>query len=206
MILGAYNAACLLTLSGAGAAIAAIVLASSGKIELALIGLMLAGLADLFDGVVARRLALNNYEKEYGVQLDTVVDVIAFVATPIVIALNSGQRSVFALCGLAIFALAGVIRLAHFNTLSVQGAGQSSHHRGLPVTYTALLFPLIFIARDFLTPSFFNALLAVSFPLIGFLFVLDIPIKKPRGLFYVLFPVLAAILITYWFWRSLGVS
>ena len=96
MILGAYNAACLLTLTGAGAAIAAIVLASSGKIELALIGLMLAGLADLFDGVVARRLALNNYEKEYGVQLDTVVDVIAFVATPIVIALNSGQRSVFA--------------------------------------------------------------------------------------------------------------
>ena len=172
MILGAYNAACLLTLSGAGAAIAAIVLASSGKIELALIGLMLAGLADLFDGVVARRLALNNYEKEYGVQLDTVVDVIAFVATPIVIALNSGQRSVFALCGLAIFALAGVIRLAHFNTLSVQGAGQSSHYHGLPVTYTALLFPLIFIARDFLIPSFFNALLAVSFPLIGFLFVL----------------------------------
>ena len=67
MILGVYNAACLLSLCGAGAAIAAIVLASSGKIELALIGLMLAGLADLFDGVVARRLALNNYEKEYGV-------------------------------------------------------------------------------------------------------------------------------------------
>lgn len=206
MILGVYNFACLLTLSGAGAAMAAIYLASTGKIELALVWLMLAGLADLFDGVIARKLALNSYEKEYGVQLDTVVDVVAFVVTPCIIAFHAGMSSALTLCGPAVFVLAGIIRLAHFNTLSVRSADSSTHHHGLPVTYTALLLPLLFMTRDFLTPVVFSALLAVSFPLVGLLFVIDIPIRKPRGIFYVLLPLCAVVLSAYWLWRFLGAS
>ncbi|WP_257720603.1 CDP-alcohol phosphatidyltransferase family protein [Thioalkalivibrio nitratireducens] len=55
-ILGVYDPACLVTLAGVLMAGAAIALAAVGRIELALVGLMLAGLADLFDGAVARRL------------------------------------------------------------------------------------------------------------------------------------------------------
>jgi CDP-diacylglycerol--serine O-phosphatidyltransferase len=168
--------------------------------------LILAGLADLFDGVIARKLALNSFEKEYGVQLDTVVDVVAFVVTPFIIAFHAGMGSAWILCGLAVFVLAGIIRLAHFNTLSVRSANSSTHHHGLPVTYTALFLPLLFIARDFLTPVLFSALLAVSFPLVGLLFVIDIPIRKPYGIFYVLLPLVAVVLIAYWLWRFLGTS
>ena len=202
-ILGAYNSACLLTLAGVVAAVAALALATRGNIELALVGLMLAGLADLFDGVLARRLRRSDYEKEYGVQLDTVVDAVAFVATPAVIALHAGAAGLPMLAGMALFVVAGVLRLAHFNTLSLRGADQSTHHRGLPVTYTALILPLLFLLREPLSGAAFDLLLGLAFALIGLLFVVNIPFRKPRGMFYVILPVLAAGLIAFWVLRFL---
>jgi CDP-diacylglycerol--serine O-phosphatidyltransferase len=201
MILGAYNRACWLTLSGLLAALGACVLSTVGEIELALIGLMLAGLADLFDGVVARSIERSEYEKEFGVQLDTVVDVVAFVVTPFVIAFNYGLRSLPALAVMMAFVVAGLIRLAHFNTMSAQGTGVPTHHRGVPVTYTALVFPLLFVATAFVAPSTFRWLLGVTFPAFAVLFVMDVPVRKPRGVFYVVFPLLGVVLIAYWLWR-----
>ena len=113
-ILGAYNRACLLSLAGVMAAVAAMILSIWGRVELALVGLMLAGLADLFDGVLARRLKLSAYEKEFGAQLDTVVDTVAFVCTPVVIALNAGMTALPMLAGLALFVMAGVVRPGAF--------------------------------------------------------------------------------------------
>lgn len=201
MILGAFNAACLVSLFGAGAAATAIALASAGSIELALVGLMLAGLADLFDGVVARRLELTAYEKVYGTQLDTVVDAVAFVATPFVIVLNAVPGTLPLFAALAVFVLAGIVRLAHFSTLQASGVDQSTHHRGLPVTYTALILPLVFIVRDFVTTTGFGVLLGALFLLMGILFVLDVPVRKPHGFHYLLLAMLAAALIPYWVWR-----
>jgi CDP-diacylglycerol---serine O-phosphatidyltransferase len=202
-ILGVYNCACLLSLVGVTAAVAAMILSVRGAVELALVGLMLSGLADLFDGVLARRLRRGDYEKEFGAQLDTVVDAVAFVATPVVIALNAGTTALPILAAMALFVMAGVVRLAHFNTLSVRGADQSTHHRGLPVTYTALILPLLFLLREPLSIDAFHLLLGLSFPVIGLLFVVNVPIRKPRGVLYVILPLLAAGLIAYWVQRFL---
>jgi len=204
MILGAYNPAGLVTLSGLLAAVGAIVLASVGRIEFALACLSIAGLADLFDGVVARRLTRSEYEKEFGVQLDTVVDVVAFVVAPFAVAFGAGLRSPLALVVMALFAVAGAVRLAHFNTLSAQGADQSTAHRGLPVTYTALIFPVLFLLRDALPAAPFGWLLCVAFLVIAAAFVTDRPVRKPHGVWYVLFPVLGAVLISYWIWRGIA--
>lgn len=204
MILGAYNRACLITLTGFLAAVAAIVLATAGRVEFALVGLMLAGLADLFDGMVARRLTRTPYEREFGVQLDTVVDVVSFVVAPLVIALAAGLRAPPALAVLAAFALAGAVRQAHFNTLSAQGADQSSHHRGLPVTYTALILPLLFLVRGAVPAPTFHIVLGIALALVAVAFVADVPVRKPRGAFYAFFPVLGVVLIAYWAWRGIA--
>jgi CDP-diacylglycerol--serine O-phosphatidyltransferase len=204
MVIGAYNAACLVTLAGFVAAVAAIALAAAGRIELALSCLVLAGLADLFDGVVARRLERSDYEKEFGVQLDTVVDVVSFVLAPFVIAFAAGLRTPAGLGAMALFTVAGAVRLAHFNTLSAQGADQSTHHRGLPVTYTALIFPVLFLLRGLVPESGFRPLLGVAFLLVAIAFVMDVPVRKPRGAFYVLFPLLGAVLVAYWAWRGVA--
>ena len=202
MILGAYNAACLLTLAGLVAAVAAVALATAGRLEFALVGLMLAGLADLFDGVVARRIERGPYAKEFGAQLDTVVDVASFVITPVVLALAAGLRGPVGFAVLALFALAGVIRLAHFSTLSARGADQSTHHRGLPVTYTALILPVLFLLRDGVSAAAFRGILAGALALLAAAFLADVPVRKPRGGVLALFPVLAVVLIAYWLWRG----
>ena len=197
-ILGVYDPACLLSLSGVFAAVVAMILALQGIIALALVGLILAGLADLFDGVLARRLQRSEYGKEFGIQLDTSVDGVAFIATPVVIALSIGSVSWLAVTGVVCFVIAGVVRLAHFNTLSIRGADQSTHHRGLPVTYTALIFPLLFLLRDSVTAENFSLLLGFSFVVIALLFVINVPVRKPRGVFYIILPTLAVGLIYYW--------
>lgn len=173
---------------------------------MALIALMAAGLADLFDGVVARRLRTSAFEKEFGTQLDTVVDAVAFVAAPAVIALNAGVATLPFLAGLVFFVVAGVVRLAHFNTLSAQGTAQSTHHRGLPVTYTALLLPLLFLLQEPLPPESFAAILGLSMPAIGLLFVVDVRIRKPHGVFYIVLPALAVALTAYWLFKFLSGS
>ncbi|AHF00337.1 hypothetical protein THITH_17375 [Thioalkalivibrio paradoxus ARh 1] len=184
------------------AAAAAIALAAAGRIELALVGLMFAGLADLFDGVVARRLRRNDYAREFGVQLDTVGDVVSFIVTPVVIALHAVPPSLPGIAAIGVFMVAGVVRLAHFNTLSVRAEHPSGQHRGLPVTYTALLFPLLFLLQAALPAAQFAQLLAFAFGLLALLFVVDIPVPRPGRVFYVLLPLLAAGLIAYWVWRS----
>lgn len=202
-ILGVYDSACLLSLLGALAATTAMILSVRGALELALVGLMLAGLADLFDGVLARRLQRGGFEKEFGVQLDTTVDAVAFVATPVVIALNAGPGTWILSLGVGFFVITGVIRLAHFNALSIRGTDQSTHHRGLPVTYTALIIPLLFVLHRWMSAEGFQLLLGLSFVLIGLLFVVNFPVRKPRGAFYVLLPLMAAGLIAYWVSRFL---
>ncbi len=206
LVLGAYDPACLLSLSGVVAATLAMVFAAAGAIELALVGLILAGLADLFDGMVARRLKRGTYAREFGVQLDTTVDAVAFVAAPVVIALNSAPATWPVIAGVVPFVVAGVVRLAHFNTLTLSGADQSSHHRGLPVTYTALVFPLLFVVRDAISADDFQRLLGLCFAVIGVLFVINVPVRKPRGGFYVILPALTAGLIVYWVGRYLQSS
>ena len=202
-MLGAYNPACLVTLSGLLAAVAAMLLATRGMYELAMVGLIFAGIADLFDGVVARRLQLDNFAKEYGIQLDTTVDVVAFVITPLVIALNIAPATwAGALC-LGWFVFAGVVRLAHFNTLSTRGVDQSVYHRGMPVTYTALIFPLFFILLGMIPVESFRLLLTGLFAIIGLLFIVNVPVPKPQGSFYIILPLLAVSLTVYWVGRHL---
>jgi len=201
MILGSYNPACLLSLFGLMAAVGSMILSTSGIIELALVCLIVAGLADLFDGVLARRLQLSKYEKEFGVQLDTAVDVVAFVATPVVIGLNTGQMNWLLILGMVWFVMSGVVRLAHFNTLSIEGDVQATHHRGLPVTYAALIFPLLFLLVDVLHTEIFQLLLSLAFWLTGLLFIIDIPVRKPHGVFYLIIPLMALGLIVYWVGR-----
>ena len=201
-ILGAYNPACQLSLAGVVAAVSAMIFAVRGIIDLALVSLMLAGLADMFDGVVARRLRLTNYEKEFGIQLDTTADAVAFVAAPAVIALNTGPASWPVMTGAAIFVIAGVLRLAHFNTLSARGVDQTTHHRGLPVTYVALVFPFLFLLRDSMAVDVFQLLLALTLVVIGILFVTNLPVRRPNRVCYLILPLLAACLIFYWVWHA----
>ena len=64
--------------------------------SLAIICLILCGICDAFDGTIARKYKYSNEAKEYGVQLDSLSDVICFGIFPAVltVSLNNSTKSI----------------------------------------------------------------------------------------------------------------
>ncbi len=92
-----------------------VVNASTGNIEAACLFIIYAGLFDAFDGVVAR---FTGTSSRFGVELDSLADVVSFGAAPSFI-LYKAYFEQFDGMGIAISALVMIfaaLRLARFNT------------------------------------------------------------------------------------------
>ena len=86
MVIGKWNKSVILTYAGLLVAVLGIFLAfTQEKINYAFCCLMVAGVCDLFDGMVARRCKRTEEEKMFGIELDSLVDVVSFIALPICI-------------------------------------------------------------------------------------------------------------------------
>lgn len=196
-LVGVYNAPAAVTLLGLALAVAACALAIGGRIELAVISLMYAGLCDLFDGVVARRSRLDDEARAFGVELDSIVDMASFGVAPVVLAICAGLSGPLGLCVATVYTCAAAERLAHFNTHGVERRRDAAFYAGLPVTYAALIFPVAFMARGPLGDAFPPCLAAITLA-VAAAFVVRVPIRKPSGPALALFPVLALALTGYW--------
>ena len=51
---------------------------------------MFAGVIDIFDGKVAKKFKRNEKEKQFGVEIDSIIDTISFGVVPIIIYFNIG--------------------------------------------------------------------------------------------------------------------
>ena len=87
MFIGKYNRSVILTYAGVGIAFLGVALVLAGQIAPAMICLILAGVCDLFDGVIARRCKRDEVVKEFGVQIDSLADVMDFLTLPSVLGL-----------------------------------------------------------------------------------------------------------------------
>ena len=95
-----------------------------------------AAVADGLDGSVAR---LTRTQSSFGVQLDSLCDLVSFGVAPAMLvyqmSLHSMSRLGFALCFL--YALCGALRLARFNVMSSKGKA-SGNFTGIPIPMAAL--------------------------------------------------------------------
>lgn len=155
-MIGFYNYTIILTYMGVASAIVGIVAAAQGNPTTAVICLMFSGLCDMFDGPVARRRKRNDQEKRFGIQIDSLADVICFGVLPAVIGFSVGvSRSGKAyLAILIVYVLAALTRLAYFNVTEEERQEETDEKRktyeGLPVTSVALIVPVIYGFRDML--------------------------------------------------------
>jgi CDP-diacylglycerol---serine O-phosphatidyltransferase len=145
------NRANALTLTGAACALGAALLALSGRISWGLVVFSLAGLCDLFDGVLARSLTRTPEEERFGQRLDSLCDGFSFGACGALILHAGGLRHPLEVAILIAFSLAALWRLAYFDTLGLESAPEkgaseqaegSPRFLGLPTTYVALGLPL----------------------------------------------------------------
>ncbi|MEI5604195.1 CDP-alcohol phosphatidyltransferase family protein, partial [Streptomyces brasiliscabiei] len=82
MIIGDYKLANLITYLGLALSLTSMVLILQNKLELAMIAFILSGICDLFDGSFANSFQRTDAEKSFGIELDSLCDVINFAALP----------------------------------------------------------------------------------------------------------------------------
>ncbi len=104
--------------------------------------------AMLFDSVDGRVARLTRTQSAFGVQMDSLADVISFGAVPGLIAWHWGLSS-FGTVGLLacfFFCACGAIRLARFNVMAAQESGPSHYFVGLPIPAAAGLLVAVIMA------------------------------------------------------------
>ena len=197
MILGMWNKSVILTYVGMVFAVLGIcVAASGGKLNYAYACLIVAGVCDLFDGAVARRVKRTEEEKQFGIQLDSLVDVVSFVALPITIFCAMGFTKGYQIGLYVLFAVSGIARLGYFNVVTADENGPVKYYTGLPVTYSALIFSVANFGGYFLRGNLFEILFTILVAVVAMAEIVKVPVAKPRGVAYILFPAMAVGLLT----------
>src|SRR5574344_40373 len=147
-MLGYYDYTVFLTYLGFVSSLFGIFSAFTGHLYTAIFCLLFSGLCDMFDGKVARtKKRRTNEERNFGIQIDSLSDLVCFGVLPAVIGYNIGIRQLFMMPILFFFPLAGLIRLAYFNVLEIDRNSKKpvKEYLGLPITSSALIFPFLFI-------------------------------------------------------------
>jgi len=180
MFIGKFNKSVIVTYIGTFSAMLGMWLAFNSHPTGAIITLMIAGICDLFDGKIARMCKNRTDEdKLFGVEIDSLADMVAFVVFPIVIAYTLGINNWYNIIFFTLFTICAITRLAYFN-VSTNGDGPVKYYSGLPVTTTAIIFPAIYLLKNLITNQvIFNNIFGFSFLIIAFLFVYNFKIRKP---------------------------
>ena len=144
-MLGVYNYTVVLTYIGMLTGFGGITFAMGNEPGKALACLMIAGVCDMFDGKIASTMERTKKEKRFGVQIDSLSDLICFGVLPAVI-VYSQSSSRLRILPSAFYLLCALIRLAWYNVDEEErqdtDPGRRHVYTGLPVTFAALIFPV----------------------------------------------------------------
>jgi len=165
--------------------------------------LLFCGFCDAFDGKVARtKQGRTKAEMDFGIQIDSLSDLVAFGVLPACIGTALIRVSPFLTAlieglpvhwevvsgkfllhaGLVLYVLAALIRLAYYNVSEQERqekeSGVRAEYLGLPVTSAALIFPLVLLLQHLTRRDITLVYLGVSL-LVGVLFISPFHIRKP---------------------------
>ncbi len=139
-------------------------------------------LCDTLDGKIARTKK-NRTKREalFGMQIDSLCDLVSFGVLPIVICYTMGLRDWLGILLMGYYCLCTVIRLAYFNVMELgKQAGQQTVYRGLPAVGLAIWLPTSCMLRPWVPEEVFFWILRGMLPIIGTLYILDFKVQKPK--------------------------
>jgi CDP-diacylglycerol--serine O-phosphatidyltransferase len=172
----------LVTLLGLAFGMIGLAAAMAGSLELAVAFGIWAMVCDSIDGPIARRSrSRTEHHRSYGVQLDSLADIVCSTVLPASVLLAlTGQAPAAVAVGL-LLVLSGALRLAYFNLFGRSDGATV----GLPVAYTPALIavPLLF-AHHVAVPA-----LVILLVVIAVLQVLPVRVPDLTGLPMVVFLV-----------------
>lgn len=211
-MIGFYDYTVLLTYFSLLSASAGIIVSLSGPggeyPYLGIFFLLFCGLCDAFDGKVAStKKKRSTMEKNFGIQIDSLSDLVAFGVLPVCIGAAMLRTSPFFQSVLHIgdsiwycvsirfllhvilvlYVLAALIRLAYFNVTEEERQkkekGTRKSYTGLPVTSASLIFPAIMLLQYIISVDI-TLIYFVAMIFTGVAFLLKFQLKKPglRGI------------------------
>jgi len=180
----------------------AIVSVFQEKFEYAAYAILLASVFDALDGKVAR---LSGAMSKFGVQYDSLADLISFGVAPALLAFTWALRPYgrFGWLAAFLFVVCGALRLARFNVQS--STGEVKYFKGLPIPAAATMIALTILLylRLIETDWVKDIVILVMIYILAFLMVsniryfsfkeLDLAKRKPFSLF--IFLILSMIVI-----------
>lgn len=180
-MVGFYNYTVIMTYFGVVSAVLGIGLAMYGHTSMAVVCLMVSGFCDLFDGSIARTRERTEDEKKFGIQIDSLADLICFGMLPVAIGFSIGLTHWYEAAALVMYVLAALIRLAYYNVteeeLEFCENTKRVYYDGLPVTTVAILIPMIYTLRPVMKSGFL-LLYALCLLVTAIAFLAKIKVRK----------------------------
>lgn len=167
------NLANAITLTNMGLGILAIMAAAIGELSGAIYLILIAGILDRLDGMVARR---TNTMSELGVQLDSLSDLISFGISPALMVFlfefadKEGPLFILGALVTVWYVLCGGFRLARYNVIGTV----DDCFIGMPITICGMFLVASLLFSQRINPIAYLGLMAI----LGWLMISRIPIRK----------------------------
>lgn len=199
-MLGFWNKSVYITYAGVFFAVMGFMLfCSTSNVNFAFCGMIIAAVCDMFDGKVARSIKnRTDEEKEFGVQIDSLGDIVAFIVVPALTIYKIGLTEYYQMIILALYIVSGVVRLAYFNVAMSDKDKAIKCFRGLPVPVAVFIFGMVWLLGKMIPCILNNQVMiyTVLVPIVGLLHISTIKIKKfTSNWFYILVTLLSILII-----------
>ena len=171
-MIGYYSYTVILTYLSLIFAMAGIHLSFNGMYQWAFICLIMCGICDTCDGMVARsKKNRTDEEKRFGIQIDSLCDLVAFGVFPAILGYNVGLSS--------IGWLAIEIFYVKEETRQKETTEKRKYYQGLPVTTSSFILPMAYALRYviFQLDYLYGALMLIT----GILFIVDFKVPKVQS-------------------------
>ena len=189
------------SLAGLLCTVLAIYFVLLGNFPAAMIGLIWAVLFDWSDGIIARCLqGRTDKQREFGAQLDSLIDIISFGICPALVLLSWGDFSPWFLPGAFLVLAVGVLRLSYFNVFGLVGG---SSYRGLALDNNVIILTFVFLFNTLVDKTVFTAFLYILLVALAALNVAPINTPKLTGRWYFVLIAYTLTLSVIYVWQLL---
>lgn len=194
MFLTKIKLANLVTYIGMITSLFAIIFAFDNNIKFAFICFIISGICDMLDGKFARIFKRTDMEKEIGIQMDSLADVMSFLIVPVAISLGMGMNRWYNIIVYIMYIVLGITRLGYFNVFANEKKRKNEDieaYQGVAVTYSSLVFPIVYLLKYIVNENIFKMVFIIVMFMMSILFVLNIKVSKPGKKAYIVYSLLA---------------
>lgn len=200
-MIGFYDYTVILTYISLLCSVFGITQAIDGRFRTAIVCLAISGLCDMLDGKIARtKKNRSNDQKLFGVQIDSLCDVICFGIFPTVLCYILGVRGILGGIVIGYYCVCSVIRLGFFNVLEtnrqMKEDGANKFYCGLPITSITIILPVVFLLSFFISAYAFKWVLLAMLFVVATLFILNFRLRKPTNKQLYLMVIIVAFIVS----------